>query len=73
MLELMKRAWRRAVMAGNHPTKIVMTQEIYETLEAEAAQYLYSRKEEKSDYSMVLGMQIEVRNDMDKSVLFYIS
>ena len=72
MLELMKRAWRRAVMAGSHPTKIVMTQEIYETLEAEAAQYLYSRKKE-SDYSMVLGMQIEVRNDMDKSVLFYIS
>ena len=72
MLELMKRAWRRAVMAGNHPTKIVMTQEIYETLEAEAAQYLYSEKKE-SDYSMVLGMQIEVRNDKDKSVLFYIS
>lgn len=59
-------------MAGNHPTKIVMTQEMYETLEAEASQYLYSEKKE-SDYSMVLGMQIEVRNDMDKSVLFYIS
>ena len=72
MLELMKRAWRRAVMAGNHPTKIVMTQEIYDRLTEEAAQYLYSEKKE-SDYSMVLGMQIEVRNDMDKSVLFYIS
>lgn len=72
MLELMKRAWRRAVMAGSHPTKIVMTQEIYDRLTEEAAQYLYSEKKE-SDYSMVLGMQIEVRNDMDKSVLFYIS
>lgn len=72
MLELMKRAWRRAVMAGNHPTKIVMTQEIYDRLTEEAAQYMYSEKKE-SDYSMVLGMQIEVRNDMDKSVLFYIS
>ena len=72
MLELMKRAWRRAVMAGNHPTKIVMTQEIYDRLTEEAAQYMYSEKKE-SDYSMVLGMQIEVRNDMDRSVLFYIS
>ena len=72
MLELMKRAWRRAVMAGVHPTKIYMTQEIYDRLTEEAAQYLYSEKKE-SDYSMVLGMQIEVRNDMDKSVLFYIS
>ena len=72
MLELMKRAWRRAVMAGVHPTKIVMTQEIYDRLTEEAAQYMYSEKKE-SDYSMVLGMQIEVRNDMDKSVLFYIS
>lgn len=72
MLELMKRAWRRAVMAGNHPTKICMTQEIYDRLTEEADQYLYSEKKE-SDYSMVLGMQIEVRNDMDKSVLFYIS
>lgn len=72
MLELMKRAWRRAVMAGSHPTKIVMTQEIYDRLTEEAAQYMYSEKKE-SDYSMVLGMQIEVRNDMDKSVLFYIS
>lgn len=72
MLELMKRAWRRAVMAGSHPTKIVMTQEIYDRLTEEAAQYLYSEKKE-SDYSMVLGMQIEVRNDMDRSVLFYIS
>lgn len=72
MLELMKRAWRRAVMAGSHPTKIVMTQEIYDRLTEEAAQYMYSEKKE-SDYSMVLGMQIEVRNDMDRSVLFYIS
>ena len=72
MLELMKRAWRRAVMAGSHPTKIVMTQEMYDRLTEEAAQYLYSEKKE-SDYSMVLGMQIEVRNDMDGSVLFYIS
>ena len=72
MLELMKRAGRRAVMAGNHPTKIVMTQEIYDRLTDEAAQYMYSEKKE-SDYSMVLGMQIEVRNDMDRSVLFYIS
>lgn len=59
-------------MAGVHPTKIVMTQEIYDRLTEEAAQYMYSEKKE-SDYSMVLGMQIEVRNDMDKSVLFYIS
>ena len=73
MLELVKRAWRRAVMAGVHPTKICMTQRIYDELEAEAAQYLYSKKEETSDNSMVLGMQIEVRNDMDKGVLFYIS
>lgn len=72
MLELMKRAWRRAVMAGVHPTKIVMTQEIYDRLTEEAAQYMYSEKKE-SDYRMVLGMQIEVRNDMDRSVLFYIS
>ena len=72
MLELVKRAWRRAVMAGVHPTKICMTQRIYDELEAEAAQYLYSENKE-SDYSMVLGMQIEVRNDMDKGVLFYIS
>lgn len=59
-------------MAGVHPTKIVMTQEIYDRLTEEAAQYMYSEKKE-SDYSMVLGMQIEVRNDMDRSVLFYIS
>ena len=59
-------------MAGVHPTKICMTQRIYDELEAEAAQYLYSENKE-SDYSMVLGMQIEVRNDMDKGVLFYIS
>lgn len=59
-------------MAGNHPTKIVMTQEMYDRLTEEAAQYMYSMKKE-SDYSMVMGMQIEIRNDMDKGVLFYIS
>lgn len=72
MLELVKRAYKRMVMLGKHPTKIMMTQEFYDMLEVEAAQQLYSRNEKVNDYSEIFGMTIEVRNDMDSNWMFYI-
>lgn len=72
MLELVKRAYKRMVMLGKHPTKIMMTQEFYDMLEVEAAQQLYSRNEKVNDYSEIFGMRIEVRDDMDSNWMFYI-
>ena len=73
MLELVRRAYKRMVMLGKHPTKIMMTQEFYDMLEVEAAQQLYSKNEKANDYSEIFGMRIEVRNDMDNNWMFYIS
>lgn len=73
MLELIKRAWRREVMAGKHPTKICMTQKMYDELEVEAAQRFYARSMPMKDYTEVFGMRIEVRDDLDNGVMFQIS
>ena len=73
MLELIERAYRRVVMLGVHPTKISMTQEMYDMLEVDAAQRFYARSKPVKDYSEVFGMQIEVRDDLDNGVMFIIS
>ena len=73
MLELIKRAYRRAVMLGVHPTKTSMTQKMYDELEVEVAQMFYARSKPVKDYSEIFGMQIEVRDDLDNGVMFIIS
>ena len=73
MLDMIKRAWRRQMMAGKHPTKITMTQEMLDELEIEAAQYMITRTGEENGYKEVFGMQVEVKDDMSKGVMFYIN
>ena len=73
MLELMKRAYKRMVMLGKHPTKIVMRQEIMDMIESEMIQNEKHLSEMKEGYKEIFGMQIEVRDDLDANWLFYIS
>ena len=73
MLELMKRAYKRMVMLGKHPTKIVMRQEIMDMIESEMIQNEKHLSEMKEGYNEIFGMQIEVRDDLDANWLFYIS
>ena len=42
-------------------------------LEIEAEQYMINRAGEENGYKEVFGMQVEVKDDMSKGVMFYIN
>lgn len=73
MYELIKRARLRHIMMGQHPTKITMTQRMKDQLDWELIQHNEVLFSQESEDREILGLKIEVRNDLDYGVMFIIS